>query len=52
MKEPTHQIITALLAIFFVYQAGNQDSMARAYLLPQPHEEVATVYGIDKPELP
>ena len=51
-KKLIHQIITALLAVFFGYQAGNPNSMARAYLLPEPHEEVPTAYGIDKPESP
>jgi hypothetical protein len=51
-KKLIHQVITALLVVFFGYQAGNPNSMARAFLLPQPHEEVPTAYGIDKPELP
>jgi hypothetical protein len=45
-------IIAALLSALFGYQAGNPDSMARAYLLPEPHEEVPTAHCIDKPELP
>lgn len=47
-KKIIHQIITALLAVFFGYQAGNPNSMARAYLLPEPHEETPQAYGISE----
>lgn len=49
-KKLIHQIITALLAVFFGYKAGNPNSMARAYLLLEPHEEVAKAYVINEPE--
>ena len=51
-KKLIHQIITALLAVFFGYQAGNPNSMAWAYLLPRPHEELPKAYVINEPELP
>lgn len=46
MKQLIKIIITALLSALFGYQAGNPDSMARAYLLPEPHEETPQVYGM------
>lgn len=45
-KELIKIIITALLSAIFGYQAGNPDSIARAYLLPEPHEETPQVYGM------
>lgn len=45
-KKLIQQIIVAILSVFFGYQAGNPNSMARAYLLPEAHEEVPQVYGI------
>lgn len=45
-KELIKRIIIAILSVLTGYQAGNPNSMARAYLLPEPHEEVPTAYGI------
>lgn len=45
-KQLIKTIIIAILSVLTGYQAGNPNSMARAYLLPEPHEEVPTAYGI------
>jgi hypothetical protein len=45
-KQLIKTIIIAILGVLTGYQAGNPNSMARAYLLPEPHEEVPTAYGI------
>lgn len=46
MKPLLQKIIIALLALIVGYQTGNPDSMARAYLLPQPHQETPQAYGM------
>lgn len=51
-KELIKTIIIAILSVLTGYQAGNPNSMARAYLLSEPHEETPQVYGINEPELP
>lgn len=45
-KQLIKTIIIAILSVLTGYQAGNPNSMARAYLLPEPHEETPQVYGI------
>lgn len=45
-KELIKTIIIAILSVLTGYQAGNPTSTARAYLLPEPHEEVPQAYGI------
>lgn len=44
-KELIKQVILAILGTLFGYQVGNPNSMARAYLLPEPHEETPQAYG-------
>ena len=38
-KQLIKQIIIAILSVLTGYQAGNPDSMARAYLFPSTHEQ-------------
>jgi hypothetical protein len=51
-KKIIYQIIIAILGVLTGYQAGNPNSIAWAYLLPGPHEEVPKAYVINEPELP
>jgi hypothetical protein len=44
-RQLIKQIIIAILSVLTGYQAGNPDSMARAYLLPEPHEEIPETYA-------
>jgi len=44
-KELIKRIIIAILSIFTGYQAGNPNSMARAFLAPDPHEEIPQTYS-------